>query len=39
MGLGYIGKGMQKEAKQEFSETVRLNINNIWANKYSSDIL
>jgi tetratricopeptide (TPR) repeat protein len=38
MGLGYIGKGMQEEAKQEFSEAVRLNINNIWANKYLSDL-
>jgi hypothetical protein len=37
MGLGYLGKEMQKEAKQEFSEAVRLNINHIWANKYLSD--
>lgn len=38
IGLGYLGKGMQKEAKQEFSEAVRLNINHIWANKYLSDL-
>ena len=37
MGLGYLGKSIQKEAKQEFSEAVRLNINHIWANKYLSD--
>ena len=37
MGLGYLGKGMQKEAKQEFSDAVKLNINHIWANKYLSD--
>jgi len=34
IGLGYLGKNIQKEAKQEFSEAVRLNINHIWANKY-----
>ena len=37
IGLGYLGKNMQKEAKQEFSEAVRLNINQIWANKYLYD--
>jgi tetratricopeptide (TPR) repeat protein len=37
MGLGYLGKGMQKEAKQEFSDAAKLNINHIWANKYLSD--
>ncbi len=36
-GLGYLGKDMQKEAKQEFSEAVSLNLNHIWANKYLSD--
>jgi len=38
MGLAYLGKGMQKEAKQEFTEAVKLNINNTWANKYLSDL-
>jgi tetratricopeptide (TPR) repeat protein len=37
LGLGYLGKDMQKEAKQEFSEAVRLNVNHIWANKYLAD--
>jgi len=37
MGLGYLGKDKQKEASQEFSEAVRLNLNHIWANKYLSD--
>jgi tetratricopeptide (TPR) repeat protein len=36
MGLGYLGKGMQENAYQEFSEAVRLNINHIWAKEYLS---
>jgi len=38
IGLGYLGKGMQKEAKQEFTEAVKFNINHVWANKYLSDL-
>ena len=38
IGLGYLGKGMQKEAKQEFIEALKLNINHTWANKYLSDL-
>ena len=34
MGLGYLGKGMDNNAKQEFAEAVRLNINHIWAMYY-----
>jgi tetratricopeptide (TPR) repeat protein len=34
MGLGYLGKGMQENANQEFREAVRLNINHIWAREY-----
>lgn len=37
-GLGYMGKGMITEARQEFNEAVKLNINNLWANKYLSDL-
>jgi len=34
IGLGYLGKGMDKDAKPEFEEAVRLNINHIWAMRY-----
>jgi tetratricopeptide (TPR) repeat protein len=34
IGLGYLGKGLNQEAKQEFNEAVRLNINHIWATEY-----
>jgi tetratricopeptide (TPR) repeat protein len=34
MGLGYLGMGMESEAKREFSEAERLNINHLWAKEY-----
>jgi hypothetical protein len=37
-GLGYLGKDMLTEAGQEFTEAVKLNINNIWAKKYLFDL-
>jgi len=36
VGLGYLGKEMKKEAESMFSESVRLNINHVWATKYLS---
>jgi hypothetical protein len=36
MGLGYLGKGMQAEARHGFSEAVRLNLNHLWAREYLS---
>jgi len=38
IGLGYLGKGMDKEAKPEFAEAVRLNINHIWATQYLNQL-
>jgi tetratricopeptide (TPR) repeat protein len=38
IGLGYLGKGMQREAKQEFAEAVKLNTNHIWAMWYLSQL-
>ena len=38
IGLGYLGRGMQKEAKQEFAEAVKLNTNHIWAMWYLSQL-
>jgi hypothetical protein len=38
IGLGYLGKDMQKEAKQEFAEAVKLNTNHIWAMWYLSQL-
>jgi tetratricopeptide (TPR) repeat protein len=37
-GLGYLGKDMLTEAGQEFTEAVKLNINNISAKKYLFDL-
>ncbi|HEX2395139.1 MAG TPA: tetratricopeptide repeat protein, partial [Bacteroidales bacterium] len=34
IGLGYLGKGMDKEAKPEFEKAVSLNINHVWAKEY-----
>jgi tetratricopeptide (TPR) repeat protein len=34
IGLGYLGKGMDEEAKPEFEKAVSLNINHIWAKEY-----
>jgi tetratricopeptide (TPR) repeat protein len=38
IGLGYLGKGMDKDAKPEFEEAVRLNINHIWARWYLNQL-
>lgn len=34
IGLGYLGKDLKAEAKQEFAEAIRYNSNHIWANEY-----
>jgi tetratricopeptide (TPR) repeat protein len=34
MGLGYLGKEMFEEAKQEFTRAVNLNMKHIWAAEY-----
>jgi tetratricopeptide (TPR) repeat protein len=33
IGLGYLGQGMEGEALEMFSESVRFNINHVWAAK------
>jgi tetratricopeptide (TPR) repeat protein len=38
MGLGYMGKGMKQKAEEMFSESVKLNINHVWAAKYLSEM-
>jgi len=38
IGLGYLGKGKIPEAKNNFSEAARLNLNHVWANWYLSEI-
>lgn len=38
IGLGYLGKELKVEAKQEFAEAVRYNSNHIWANEYLSQL-
>jgi tetratricopeptide (TPR) repeat protein len=38
MGLGYMGKGMEEEAGEMFSEAVKLNINHVWAARYLSEM-
>jgi tetratricopeptide (TPR) repeat protein len=38
IGLGYLGKGLDQEARQEFAEAVRLNINHIWAAEYLREL-
>jgi tetratricopeptide (TPR) repeat protein len=38
IGLGYMGKEMNSEAKLEFAEAVRLNINHIWAAEYLKEL-
>jgi tetratricopeptide (TPR) repeat protein len=36
IGLGYMGKEMNKDATRMFSEAVSLNINHVWAAKFLS---
>ncbi len=38
IGLGYLGKDLIAEAKQEFAEAVKYNSNHIWANEYLSQL-
>lgn len=38
IGLGYLGKGMNNDAKPEFAEAVRLNINHIWAAEFLKEL-
>jgi tetratricopeptide (TPR) repeat protein len=37
-GLGFMGKGMEQEATEMFSEAVKLNINHVWAARYLSEM-
>ncbi|NQT03839.1 MAG: hypothetical protein HQ580_17565 [Planctomycetes bacterium] len=37
-GLGYLGKGMQTGAKEEFEKTLELNINHLWARVHLSEV-
>ena len=37
LGLGYLGKGLKKDAVEAFSESVKLNLNHVWANYFSSN--
>ena len=36
IGLGYLGNNMLNEAKEEFTDAVKLNMNHIWAREYLS---
>jgi tetratricopeptide (TPR) repeat protein len=38
LGLGYLGKGMQVEAKAEFEKALELNINHLWARVHLSEL-
>jgi hypothetical protein len=38
IGLGYMGKGLDNEARPEFEEAVKLNINHIWAMHYAKQL-
>ena len=38
LGLGYLGKEMNKEADNMFREAVSLNINHVWAAKYLNEL-
>lgn len=38
IGMGKMGKDMQDEAKLQFSEAVRKNLNHIWAKEYLSQL-
>jgi tetratricopeptide (TPR) repeat protein len=37
LGLGYLGKRLMKKAKEMFSESVRLNLNHVWASYFLSE--
>jgi tetratricopeptide (TPR) repeat protein len=39
LGLGYLGKQMNKEADNMFKKAVSLNINHVWATKYLNEKL
>ncbi len=36
LGLGYLGKDLKAKAAEAFSESVRLNLNHVWATYFSS---
>ncbi len=38
LGLAYVGKGMQRQAKTEFEKALKLNINHLWARVQLSEI-
>ncbi len=38
LGLGYLGKGMQTEAKAQFEKALELNINHLWARVHLSEL-
>jgi tetratricopeptide (TPR) repeat protein len=38
LGLAYLGKGMQAEAKAEFEKALELNINHLWARVHLSEL-
>ena len=38
LGLGYLGKGMQTEAKARFEKALELNINHLWARVHLSEL-
>ena len=38
LGLGYLGKGMQTEAKARFEKALELNINHLWARVHLSGL-
>ena len=38
LGLGYLGKDMQTQAKAQFEKALELNINHLWARAHLSEL-
>ena len=38
LGLGYLGKGNQAKAREEFEKALKLNINHLWAGVHLSEL-
>ncbi|MCP4610528.1 MAG: DUF5107 domain-containing protein [Planctomycetes bacterium] len=38
LGLGYLGKGLETEAKAQFEKVLELNINHLWARAHLSEL-
>ena len=38
IGLGYLGKGKTKKAKEQFEQALELNVNHLWAQAHLSEL-